>query len=459
MELEKEKYLYDPAFADNRIPLDSLNILIFQKKELFNRVLRDIRQNYSKYYELRYENPIPSVPEIQQTLLDTSQTLVEYFVGSNINIFILNRDRFDVIQVPRYTDFEILLDTIIPLIRRFRSESTAKLKQNSEAYAAAAYRLYQYLIAPLEDLIKRQLIVVPDDRLGYLPFDALLTAKVDSVMNFREHPYLIRRHSISYNFSASILAEMSQGSSDGYSNQYVGFAPEFDGMESQGLHKLLFNEQEIEKASDLLNGEIFVGKEATKNNFLRVQREYGVIHLDTHGKVNVGDDDFSFLAFSKGSASQEEDYLLYLKEIYNLQMQARMVILSACETGTGHLFRGEGISSIARGFSYAGARSLVATRWSVNDKTTSQLVETFLNEIKQGRQKDLALRSAILNYIDRQNSFYAHPFFWSSFMLMGDSEVLELDEGLPWKRILLMALGIIIILYLLKSISKNKRGF
>ncbi|MCB0670092.1 MAG: CHAT domain-containing protein [Saprospiraceae bacterium] len=456
VELEKEKYLYQQA-RTNAFPLDSLENLLFLTRQSFSQKLKEINSRYPRYYQLRYENPIPSVPRIQQELLDTNQTLIEYFVGVDLVVFVLNRDQFDVVLVPLNRDFETQLDTIVPLIRRFPFESTQRLSENLQTYSSAAFNLYRYLIAPLEARLKNNLVIVPDDKLGFLPFDALLTERVDSIFNLRDHPYLIRKYAISYNFSASQLEEMKGKPVMSNGTRYLGFAPEFAGMQSEGLNELIFNDQEVQEAKAKLGGKTFIGNEATKRNFIRTQQNYGILHLATHGKVNSAEDDFSFLAFARTPGMPQSEYLLYLKEIYALPIQAQMVILSACETGTGKLYRGEGIASIARGFSYAGASSLIATRWSVNDKTTTDLMDYFLDDIKQGMTKDRAIQQATLQYIGSQNHRYAHPFYWSSFMAIGDMRPLIFDMTLAWPVGLAVVLLLTVIWYFRKiKVSKRR---
>jgi CHAT domain-containing protein len=304
-------------------------------------------------------------------------------------------------------------------------------------------------LKPVERYLQKHLIIVPDDRLGYLPFDALLTEPVDSLHLFRDHPYLIKSHYISYNYSASLLGEMKTGKSNSRTVSYLGFAPQFTGQGSpQGLAELLFNREEIAEARSKLGGRMYQGNQATKANFIKHQSNYEIIHLATHGKVDASSEDYSFIAFSQNDSQDPDDFLLYVREIYNLPIHAQMVILSACETGTGKLYQGEGVASIARSFSYAGAGSLVATRWNVNDRTTSQLIGLLLEGIKNQLPKDEAMQQAIVQYISKQNNDFAHPFYWSSFMIMGDMAPVRFGNSLVFfgtiTGILLLLLGALI---------------
>jgi CHAT domain-containing protein len=116
-----------------------------------------------------------------------------------------------------------------------------------------------------------------------------------------------------------------------------------------------------------------------------------------------------------------ENELLYVRDLYNLELNADLVVLSACETGLGRLRRGEGIISLARAFAYAGARAIVTTLWSVDDEKAKDLMLDFHGHLKRGEPVDAALRRAKLDYLQRRpGPAEAHPFFWAGFAPIGD---------------------------------------
>ncbi|MEO0474059.1 MAG: CHAT domain-containing protein, partial [Bacteroidota bacterium] len=131
------------------------------------------------------------------------------------------------------------------------------------------------------------------------------------------------------------------------------------------------------------------------------------------------------------------DGFLTVAELFNLNLNADLVVLSACETGTGRLYRGEGIASLARGFSYAGASSILTSLWSVNDAATARLMQSFYLGLEQGLPKDIALQQAKLQYIESGDHLSAHPFFWSGFVNLGSTEPLDQGKSGRWWLILL----------------------
>jgi CHAT domain-containing protein len=126
-----------------------------------------------------------------------------------------------------------------------------------------------------------------------------------------------------------------------------------------------------------------------------------------------------------GSSSDPDAALLTAAELYNLNINADLVVLSACETGVGELLRGEGVISLARAFAYAGAKSIVASLWSVNDQSTMQIMENFYVELKAGKPKNIALANAKRNYLTQNPGIQAHPFFWAAFIGLGDMTALK----------------------------------
>ena len=169
------------------------------------------------------------------------------------------------------------------------------------------------------------------------------------------------------------------------------------------------------------SSEVWLGADATKQKFQELASGFKILHLATHGKANHQDGEFSFLAFSTEDGSS----LLSVAELYNLSLNADMVVLSACETGIGAQQRGEGVISLARAFAFAGAKSIVASLWSVNDKSTMEIMDQFYAGIKTGWSKPQALAQAKRDYLTKNPGQNAHPFFWAGFVGVGDMDGIE----------------------------------
>ncbi|MBK7869568.1 MAG: CHAT domain-containing protein [Saprospiraceae bacterium] len=374
-----------------------------------------------------------SATEVQKELLQPGQALLEYFVGdSSIFIFVLRPDTLVMQEVKK--DFP-LEDWVSSL----RDNIYLNRTTGATAYAEAAYNLYQKLIAPVKSLLPKQLIIIPDGILGYVPFEALLTAKPERAIRFNTHAYLLKEHQISYCYSATLLREMQQKKKvQEPTGTLLAVAPFYSGDTTLLANLFAYDEttrkdlaplqnsgEEVYRISKLWKGEVLTGADATETKFTELAGNYRILHLATHGRADERVGDYSFLAFSEIKDSVENE-LLYVRDLYNLQLNADLVVLSACETGLGKLSRGEGIISLARAFAYAGAKSIVTTLWSVDDAKTKDVMVDFYRNLKKGMTKDAALRQAKLNYLKgHTNPGDAHPYYWAGFAPIGDMRALH----------------------------------
>jgi len=279
--------------------------------------------------------------------------------------------------------------------------------------------------------------------LGYLPFEILLQELPQNNTHFSDHAYLLKDYQISYSYSASLLQEMIEKQhAEKPKKNFLAFAPSFGEASApvasrslaairSGLNPLKFNIPEADQLNQIMGGDVFSALSATEPKFIEVAPFYRIIHLATHGKANDQAGDYSFLAFTEIADSLENEFL-YTRDLYNLRLNADMVVLSACETGVGELQRGEGIVSLARGFSYAGAKSIVTTLWSINDATTVELMEGFYAYLKDGMAKDAALRRAKLDYIQSHPNDEVHPFYWAAFVAVGDMSPVPVKGKYWW---------------------------
>ena len=415
---------------------------IFDLHQEHDSLKRYIEKNYPDYYRLKYDNSTIPLSKVQQTLLSKDQTLLSYFVGdSAIYAFVVRPDTFAIFEVKK--DFP--LENWVKLLRggiydyHTANTKTEKLYETTaEDFATAAFQLYNRLIAPLSNLLTKEVIVVPDGVLNYVPFDVLLTKQPKDALKFDRHSYFGNHHIISYNYSATLWQEMrNKRHKVEPSKNFIGFAPYYNGdtmllsslfshdvTMRKGLDSLKYSGEEVFKAQKLMQGEAILNQNATKSNFEKMVGDYRIVHLATHGKANDEVGNYSFLAFTEQKDSLQNG-LLYIRDIYNLRLNADLVVLSACETGIGELKRGEGVISLARAFAYAGAKSLVTTLWSVNDKSTLNIMEGFYRQLRKGAPKNQALWQAKLDYLAKSKSEMAHPFFWAAFISIGDIDPIK----------------------------------
>jgi CHAT domain-containing protein len=132
----------------------------------------------------------------------------------------------------------------------------------------------------------------------------------------------------------------------------------------------------------------------------------------------------SKLVFSSPQKNSGEDGFLNTYEIYNMKLKARLAVLSACETGSGKLQKGEGVMSLARGFIFAGCPSIVMTLWQVEDKSGAEIMRNFYSYLSKGKRKDEALQMAKLKHLELSDPLTAHPHYWLGYVNIGNPEPL-----------------------------------
>jgi len=459
-QLEKE---YINVYLDKQLNSDSNHVLlpssIFDLKLSYDSLIQTFEKDYPEYYRLKYNIKNISMEDTQQKLLQKGQTMLEYFVGdSSIFIFVVRSDTFDVVQVKK--DFP--LDSLVRkmqsglygyygLAKEQRKDEIFKKSLND--FSEASFNIYQRIIAPVQHLLTPDLVIIPDGVLGYVPFEALLKSKPEKLNQFGSYPYLINDHTISYNYSATLWNEMkSKKHKKEPSKSLVAFAPFYEGSYtvldstinlvfdtlSDGRDTTIFQDVVSRKTysplpssgieagtvSKMWKGDYYINNDATEQKFYDVAGEYRFVHLSTHGVADARQGDYSYLAFAEQKDSIENEFL-YVRDIYNTQLNADLVFLSACETAQGELQRGEGIISLARAFAYAGAKSIITTLWQVDDEATKDISIDFYKNLKKGFTKDVALRQAKLRHIKSAKSTQKHPFFWAAMIGIGDMGVVK----------------------------------
>jgi LPXTG-motif cell wall-anchored protein len=430
----------NPALVQD---IKELNKRIFIKEKTYQDFLKELELNHPQYYKTKYDLEILNLAQMRD-LLKEDQGFVEYFVGdSSIFAFKITKTEFEVFTLDTKENMMNSVGNFRKSIYGYFLSSKERSEQIKSKYASQyadqAYKLYKNLVKPLGSL-PRRLIIIPAGPMCDMPFEPLLTAKVSNPQNYKSHPYLLQDHLISYSYSATLLKEMMHKEHLPTDYTYVGFAPSFGKSAASvirgkrfALSPLAFNKPEIENINTLLGeGTVFKDEAATEKQFKAIASDYKIIHFATHGMANSNDPDYSLLAFTEIEDDKENEFL-YVSDLYNLELNAEMVVLSACETALGKNFRGEGIMSLARGFSYAGTKSIFTTLWSVNDHSTYNIIQGYYGYLQEGMEKDAALHLSKLDYIGQATNFTAHPFLWSPYILIGDTDdVPSLQKNTAW---------------------------
>jgi CHAT domain-containing protein len=420
--------------------LDSLQVALAGLKKEYYRLSDDLEQRYPRYFQLTRAPQAAILAHIQQSLRAKGATLVEYFTGdSSIFAFVITPGQIAIRQVK--LDFP-LREKVAQLRESLSNFDPAKADpEHTQAYIASAHQLYTKLVQPIESLLEGRIIFVPGGVLSYVPFEALLTtlpAPADE-NRWDKHAYFGRQSQVSYHFSAAFLSENPQAASTAGTRNLLAIAPEFKnssaqkfGTRSFNFEPLKYNITEALAIRKIIGGKLLKGAAASVDNFLTQAKQYKILHLATHGQSNDKFGEYSFIAFSPEAQSADKYDLLFAKDLFNMQINADLVVLSACETGSGEWLEGEGIVGLGRGFFYAGARSLVTTLWQISDQQSARLMQLFYQNISHDMPKDRAMYEAKLAYLSSSRSWEAHPYFWAGFITIGDMSPVPLSPKYQW---------------------------
>jgi len=213
---------------------------------------------------------------------------------------------------------------------------------------------------------------------------------------------------------------------------FSGYSPE--SFKYSTLTPLSYTTSEIKGIQGSVGGDIYIKEKASKASFLKDSNQYKIIHLATHADASSN----PWIAFN--------DSKLEAHELYTYKNEADLVVLSACNTGTGELAKGEGVMSLARGFFYSGANTVVSTLWRVSDKSTASIMQDFYEKLSDGETKSKALHLAKRKYIATHSLSEVSPYYWASFILVGDPGLvsLEFSTWYWWAGIALLVVVLIV---------------
>lgn len=457
--LKKQAYIFEElkwaAPSDSLITAYTDSIHIVQQARGF--LLDTLQQLFPNYPSTHHNIGEINVAAIQKKLAQ-KQVLVSYFVGdSTIYVFALTNEELLAKQVPK-TD--ALLQVITEFVAVLQLQDFRE--SNYQKYVKGGWRIYKTLLQPILLGVEQQsLVIVPDGLLHYIPFEALLSQSTNSKqVNFYPNHlhYLIEDCAISYASSATLWLHSLQKKTHKNSHQakpLLAYAPVFDQQEIEedehliamrscsenALNQLKKSELEARNIHRIWGGDLYLRQEATKKRFLDLASQYRILHLATHACLSEQGNHFNRIYFAQSEALSTYDF-------YGLNLQqTELVSLSACNTGTGNLVRGEGLMSLSRGFFSAGCPSVLMSLWSVPDAATANIMTDFYRLLRKGQSKSQALRNAKLHYLQNHEDEALYPLHWSAFVLMGNEQAIfrERHHAKKWK-VVGVCLGIFLVL-------------
>lgn len=401
---------------------------VFDMNREKERIAGIIGKAFPRYNDLLGKT-VPLSPDIIRKNLSRNETIIDYFISSRskgvnrkLFTFLLSRDDLKFIESEVDTDFYynagILREITNPAISCMDKDFFRK-------YTSALNYMYRNLINQAEPMLSgKRLIIIPDEEIEWLPFEAFLRHQPDKdERSFEGLDYLINDYSFSYGYSSSLLFGIKP---DNKPVKVFAFSPTYENSTDAGsLGGAL---SEIKALSGWYEGNMFTGASATKDKFLQTISQEGIFHLAMHSMSDSSDSRYSYMLFHRRPEGDEGR--LYNYEISLSRLQSPMVVLSACNSGTGTLYSGEGLMSLARSFFLAGASSVVKTAWEVNDEASSEIIKRFYYHLLFGKKKDKALREAKLEYLKNCPPALANPYYWAAYEVLGNVEPIRSENNI-----------------------------
>ncbi len=450
--LEREQNLKaDIAFYKNKIfelqqaqsekdksQLSNFRQILFDREEAYRMLIKQLETDYPAYYGLKYNQAIMPTRQIQKRL-DQDQVLIEFFEGdSSIYLFAISKETIAVYEQEKTALYDEQLQLLQSGLHK-PQQGIAGLK----SFAQPAYYLYQHLLKPiLSDKQYDHLLIIPDGRLSYLPFELLLQQPATfeglddrrAGRSFRHLAYLFKEKTVRYAYSGSLLFS-TLSAPKAAKHEMAAFAPAYEGS-----WFLASNQAQAESVAGLFDGDAFTGRKANKENFMSLAGDYRILHLAMHAEPDLYSPLRARLIFAGDETADTAS--LYAYELYNLKLHAQLIVLAACESGHGKLEKSEGVYSLARAFRYAGCPAIVSSFWKADGRTTTQLMEIFYKKLAQGAHKSESLQSAKLAYLASASNSQLHPYYWGNFVLIGPDD--PIGNKRMWPQ-LLGALALLVV--------------
>ncbi len=420
------------ARASSAQALTRFDLLLEQRQELDGR----IREANPHYANLAL--PLaPGVADVQKYGLDADTVLLEYFTGPERSfVWAVTSTSLRQVKLPGVEKLDGPIRKLYAALternRRVARETAGATEQRQQLADVAVNReagiLGEILIGPVAEWIgRKRIVIVPDGPLSLIPFP-LLALKTGARLG--------AGHEIVYLPAASVLIEIRREHRESPTNAkkiLIVADPVFSKEDERSpvaadsretLPRLRWSREEAQRISAIAGtgrAEQVLGLDANSSVLRRRDLStFRFIHIASHALLDTTRPELSSIAFSTMDAEgHPREGRVRLYEIYNLSLNARLVVLSACRTALGPEVSGEGIIGLNRGFLYAGARAVVATLWSVDDQATAQFMERFYRGLwVENLGPAAALRSAQQWMMSQER--WRSPYYWAAFILTGE---------------------------------------
>lgn len=442
MLIEEENKFENP----DRLEIERKSKRIFSLSQELEILVEELEDNYPAYYKQKYNNEVTELESLQKGI-GKKDAILEYVVAdSALYTFTITSDTFLLLKQNADSSFYSNLDLFNTILHSEHST-------DYNIYRSSAYGLYQKLILPVEHLLKnKNLLIIPDDKMSLISFEVLIdNPGTNNSFDYRKESYLLKKYPIAYAYSAT-LYKNTLNASRVKSAKFLGIAPDYHNSRDSLRHIPLGSEN-VRKTALLTLGKSLRDNKATEKEVKKYSPNYDIIHFYAHGYEDTLNPANSKLFLATPEDSVEDGYL-YAWEVYNMQLNAKLVSLASCYSGSGQLSKGEGVLSISRSFIFAGSESVIMSLWIASHKPTNEILNSFYLNLLKGMRKDEALQLAKLKYLEETNPILAHPRFWAGIVINGNQNKLYNNWYL---NKVIFVIGVILLIGIMYYVLKKRK--
>lgn len=406
-EIRKERqFKYQIAAVESLlgrgIDVNRHQLQLIQLKDSLQHHITFLENNYPEYYRIKYATALPSLQDFRQYLSVNGEAFIHYFFHEKHGFaFVASASGAEMYKI----------DVSPSDLADFMHLCSSKQSQNSQylAFEKLAEKLYAQLFAPL-GVEQERVIVCMDNYL--LPFEALRT-------DTPTPEFLISHHTFSYAYSAAALLFQKKHRISPTS-MFAGFAP-ISFAKELSLPDLKLSGKWLDRLTAFYSSnQIFTKEGATRQNFIHSLSSYSIVNVFSHAIADT---------IEKEPMLYLQDSAINLRELQSLDpAAAQLVILSACQTNVGRNESGEGIYSLARGFSTIGIPSVTSTLWTADEASTYWISEKFHHYLREGMNKDIALKKAKLDFMQSGARASLLPYYWANIVLVGNNSIIDFTD-------------------------------
>ena len=379
---------------------------LVNSQQSFERFIDSLSIEYPSLFK-KYKNRfLLSLSDFQNEIVkDSTSIYIHYFYGKeNVFAYGIGNEKFELYNLGATQEF----DSLIVKLQKFFHNSS-EIDNNFQTYKQVSNSIFKILLEPIIEKHHKELVILPDGLLATIPFESLISEYTVG----GKHRYLIQDRVVRYSYSGSLLNNINDSR---YKDKYdvISFEPFNNDKKMKGV-----NFSGLDNINLMIKN--YHGEKASKKALFSAKDGFPILHFSSHGFSHGEEGPKILLANSSIS----------LSEIYTSSLPSDLVFLSACETSLGEISFGEGVQSMARGFTFAGANSVISSLWNVIADPNSKIVNKFYENLSNGQAKHLALHNAKLAYIEDPKipMFEKSPYYWAGLVYFGESDNIIKSKG------------------------------